>query len=102
MKSIQLKTIGNCYDFGKAIFHGTYECISKPSNTFYVLNNEDNTGVIKNCDAACDICLGEKTEEDTNCINCAPGYAKIKETDTNCILESLIPTEPPIITEKHQ
>ena len=50
------KTIGNCYDFGKSIFHGTYECISKPSNTFYVLNNEDNTGVIKNCDAACDTC----------------------------------------------
>ena len=94
------KTIGNCYDFGKAIFHGTYECISKPSNTYYVLKNEDNTGVIKNCDVACDTCLGEKTEEDTNCINCAPGYAKIKETDTNCILESLIPTEPPIITEK--
>ena len=97
------KTIGNCLDFGKAIFYETYECITKPSNTFYVLSNEENTDVIKYCDTACDTCLGEKINEDTNCINCAPGYAKIKETDTNCILKSLIPTERPIeqkVTEK--
>ena len=94
------KTIGTCLDLNKAIFYETYECISKPSNTYYVISNEDNTGVIKNCDIACDECHGEKTEEDTNCINCASGYSKIKETDTNCILESLLPTEPPIITEK--
>jgi hypothetical protein len=50
------KTIGNCYDFGKAIFHGTYECISKPSNRFYVLNNvEGKNSVVKEKEADSDL-----------------------------------------------
>ena len=84
-------TIGTCLSFNKAIFYDSYECIVRPEHTFYVVSGSDNTGVIKYCDSACDTCLGEKIGEDTNCINCAVGYYKTEDSNTNCILESLIP-----------
>ena len=87
------ETEKSCLDYSKAIFHGQYKCINKELNYFYVLNNEQNTGVVKSCDIACANCNGEKNEitQDTNCINCAGGYYKTEDSDTNCILESLIP-----------
>ena len=33
----------------KSIYMNNIECIEKPNNTFYVLNNTENTGVIKKC-----------------------------------------------------
>ena len=51
--------IGNCLKFDKAIFQGEYECISKPPHTFYVLENNENTGVIKNCSESCNSCVFE-------------------------------------------
>lgn len=80
-----------CLLFNKTIYYGENECIEKPEHTFYVLNNEENTGVIKNCSIECDTCLGEKTIKDTNCIKCADGYFKTEDSNTNCILENLIP-----------
>ena len=59
-----------CLFFNKSIYPGNNECIEKPKNTFYVLRNEDNTGVIKNCSKICDTCLGEESPQNTNCINC--------------------------------
>ena len=82
-----------CLDYGKSIFFGEYQCSSKPPNTFYVLDNEENTGVVKYCDGACSSCLGEKNSitQDTNCIECSEGYFKTEDSNTNCILENLIP-----------
>ena len=82
-----------CLDYGKSIFYGEYQCSAKPLNTFYVLNNEENTGVIKYCDDACSSCHGEKNSitQDTNCIECSEGYFKTEDSNTNCILENLIP-----------
>ena len=88
---ILYNTIGNCLNLGKSIFYNSYECISKPVHTFYVLTDGSNTGVIKNCNVACDTCLGESDEYNTNCIICAVGYFKTEDSTTNCILESLIP-----------
>ena len=85
------KEFGTCLDFGKSIFYNSYECISKPAHTFFVLNNEENTGVIKNCNIACNTCEGEGDEYDTNCIDCSLGYFKTEDSETNCILEELIP-----------
>ena len=67
-----------CLDYGKSIFYGDYQCSTKPSNTFYVLNNEENTGVVEYCDRACSTCNGEKNSftQDTNCIECSDGYFK--------------------------
>ena len=83
--------IGTCFDFGKTIFYNSYNCISKPDHTFYVLTDTSNTGVIKYCNIACNTCLGESTEHNANCIICAEGYFKTEDSTTNCILESLIP-----------
>ena len=82
-----------CLDYGKSIIYGEYHCISKPSNTFYVLNNEENTGVVEYCDEACNSCNGKKDilNDETNCIECSEGYYKTEDSNTNCILESLIP-----------
>ena len=82
-----------CLDYGKSIIYGEYQCIIKPLNTYYVLNNEENTGVIEYCDDACSTCNGEKNilSQDTNCIDCSIGYYKTEDSNTNCILESLIP-----------
>ena len=41
---------GSCNYFGKAIYYGEYYCIDKPDYTYYVLNGDENTGVIKDCD----------------------------------------------------
>ena len=81
-----------CLDYGKSIFYGDYQCSTKPSNTFYVLNNEENTGVVEYCDRACSTCNGEKNSftQDTNCIECSDGYFKTEDSNTNCILENLI------------
>ena len=85
--------IKTCFDYGLSIFYGQYECIEKPSNTYYVLNNEENTGVIEYCHEACATCLGAQNSEtqDTNCIICSDGYFKTEDSETNCILESSIP-----------
>lgn len=81
-----------CLDYGKSIFFGEYQCSIKPLNTFYVLDNEENTGVVEYCDDACSSCNGEKNNitQDTNCIECSEGYFKTEDSNTNCILESLI------------
>ena len=88
------ENIKSCRDYSKTIFYGEYKCSDdKPLNTYYVLNNEQNTGIIKYCDEACSTCNGEKNTltQDTNCILCKDGYFKTEDSDTNCILESLIP-----------
>ena len=38
--------IGSCLNFGLAIFYGSFKCISKPKHTFFVLANDENSGVI--------------------------------------------------------
>ena len=88
------ENIKSCHDYSKIIFYGEYKCSDdKPSNTYYVLNNDQNTGIIKYCDQACSTCNGEKNDmtQDTNCILCNDGYFKTEDSDTNCILENLIP-----------
>ena len=82
-----------CLDYGKAIIYGEYQCITKELNYYYVLNNDENTGVIDICDMSCESCNGKKNTEtqDTNCINCIEGYYKTDDSNTNCILENLIP-----------
>ena len=78
--------IGNCLKFDKAIFQGEYECISKPPHTFYVLENNENTGVIKNCSESCDSCVFEET----NCIICSLGYYKTEDSNNKCLLQKSI------------
>ena len=87
------ETEKTCLDYNKAIIHGEYKCITKESNYYYVLNNDENTGVIKKCDVACETCNSGKDEltQNTNCINCNEGYFKTDDSNTNCILENLIP-----------
>ena len=87
------ETEKSCLDYNKSILFGEYKCIQKEINYFYVLNNDQNTGVVKKCDKACQTCFDIKNEitRDTNCINCAEGYFKTEDSNTNCILESLIP-----------
>ena len=88
------ENIKTCHDYSKTIFYGEYKCSdSKPLNTYYVLNNGQNTGIIKYCDKACSTCNGEKNNitQDTNCILCNDGYFKTEDSDTNCTLENLIP-----------
>ena len=89
----EVSSIQSCLYFGLSIFYGQYTCIEKPINTYYVLNNEENTGVIKYCDIACSTCYGAPDNDlyYTNCIICADGYYKTEDSETNCILESLIP-----------
>ena len=84
--------IKSCLDFGKGIKYTEYKCISKPSNTYYVLDNEENTGIFQYCDVACSSCNRGKNliTLDTNCIDCTTGYYKTEDSNTNCILESLI------------
>ena len=82
---------GTCLFFNKSIYAGETECIEKPKNTFYVLNDTENTGVIKNCSEACETCIGGNTSQSTNCINCSNNYFKTEDSDTNCILSNLIP-----------
>ena len=83
----------SCFDYGKAIISGKYECIEKPTNYFYVVQDDNNTGIIELCDEACSTCTWGKNNltNNTNCINCTEGYFKTQDSNTNCILESLIP-----------
>jgi len=88
------ENIKSCHDYSKIIFYGEYKCSDiKPLNTYYVLNNDQNTGIIKYCDQACSTCNGAKNDitQDTNCILCNDGYFKTEDSDTNCFLENLIP-----------
>ena len=41
----------SCLDYGKAIISGKYECIEKPTNYFYVVQDDNNTGIIDNKDS---------------------------------------------------
>ena len=82
--------LGTCKNLGKAIYYNYYECIDKPDNTYYVLNNTENTGVIKNCSEACNTCLGEGNSNDTNCSECAQGYFKTEDSDTHCLINDSI------------
>ena len=78
--------LGSCMDFGKAIYYGEYKCINKPQNTYYILNdNNETTGVIKDCNKACNTCFGGWDDTNSNCIDCAEGYIKDEKLDTNCI-----------------
>ena len=85
--------IKTCYDYDLTILYGEYECKSKPTNSYYIVNGDENTGVIKYCDVSCATCNeGPDTETgDTNCQTCSSGYYKTEDSSTNCILESLIP-----------
>ena len=87
------QTQQSCLDYGKVIIYGEYQCEEKQDNYYYVLNNDENTGVVKKCDIACSSCNGDKDilVGDTNCINCAEGYYKTQDSNTNCLLESQIP-----------
>ena len=78
--------VGDCLMFNKVIFPGEYECISRPQHTFYVLDINENTGVIKNCSESCDSCI----INEENCINCTSGYYKNEDSNNKCLLESLI------------
>jgi proprotein convertase subtilisin/kexin type 5 len=84
--------IGSCLYFDLAIFSGEYRCITKPENTYYVLNDSRNTGVIKYCHEACKTCDSGNYTDNTNCIECAPGYVKTEYSNTNCLLETSLPS----------
>ena len=47
--------------------------------------------MIKKCSLACNSCLGDYNEQNTNCIDCAIGYYKTEDSDTNCMIKELIP-----------
>ena len=83
----------SCLSLGKSIFYGEYKCIIKPENTFFVIDNENNTGIIEYCDEACSSCYGEKDiiTQNTNCKNCSNGFFKTEDSNTTCILQNLIP-----------
>ena len=83
--------IGTCLTFNKSIYEKGSECIPKPKNTYYVINNSENTGVIRNCSEFCDFCFGENTTNNTNCIKCTNGYYKIEDSKTNCVSNNYIP-----------
>ena len=53
----------------------------KTWNYYYVLNNEENTGLIKESDISCGTCENGKSEltGDTNCITCKMGYFKTED-----------------------
>ena len=83
---------GTCLYFGLSIFNGEYKCITKPENAYYVLNDSGNTGVIKYCHEACKTCNSGNYSDNTNCIECAPGYVKTEYSNTNCLLETSLPS----------
>ena len=83
--------LGTCIHFGKAIYYGKYECISKPDNTYYIINEtHENTGMIKNCSEACITCLGEGNSNNTNCKECAKGYFKTEDSNSHCTISNSI------------
>ena len=81
----------SCLYFNRSIFYGEYECIIKPDKTYYILNNEFNTGIIKQCHSACDSCVNGPELNNTNCITCIEGYFKTEDSNTNCIPINSIP-----------
>ena len=85
------KIYGSCLDFNLSIRYQNYQCLPKPVHTFYVLNDINNTGIIKDCDLACNTCFDEGNINNTNCISCNFGYFKTEDSDSNCILKNLIP-----------
>ena len=85
------KIYGSCLDFNLSIRYQKYQCIPRKIHTFYVLNNINNTGIIKDCDIACNTCFDEGNTNNTNCLSCNSEYFKTEDSDTNCILENLIP-----------
>ena len=76
---------GNCLIFRKAIYYGQYNCIGKPNNTYYVLNDE-NTGIIKDCNEECGFCLSKNNEDATNCIECATLCHKEEDSSINSLI----------------
>ena len=84
--------VKTCLNYELSIFYGQYECKSKPTNSYFIKNNGDNTGIIEYCDTACATCDegADILTGNTNCLTCSDGYYKTEESDTNCILESLI------------
>ena len=78
-----------CLSYGKSIIYGEYQCISKPLNYYYVLNNEENTGVISKCHNNCKTCNNKIIDNNMNCLSCIDNYYKIVGTN-NCYNESLI------------
>ena len=85
--------IKTCLDYNLSIIYGEYECKTKPLNSYYVIKNEQNTGIIKYCHEACATCNeGEDiTTGNRNCLTCSNGYYKTEDSNTNCVLESSIP-----------
>ena len=84
--------IKTCLYYNLSIIYGEYECKTKPTNSYYI-NTENNYGIIKLCDTSCATCNEGKDTltGNTNCLTCSDGYYKKEESNTNCILESLIP-----------
>ena len=93
--------LGNCSDFGKAIFYGQYECIDKSNNTYFVLNNISNTSVINNildttyniiCHKYCKSCNNSynSSNNDMNCLECINDFYFIYG-EKNCYNYSLLP-----------
>ena len=81
----------SCLFFNKSIFYGENQCISKPDNTYYINSNiGENTGIIEYCNQACETCIGKNETNNTNCLDCAQGYFKTEDSDTNCILPNSI------------
>ena len=68
-------TTCTCFMFNKTIYANGFECIEKPKNTYYVINNDNNSGVIKNCSKSCKSCEIGNTPNNTNCLECAEGYS---------------------------
>ena len=80
--------ITSCKNFSKYIIENTNECIDELKEGYYVSNNETN--ILSLCHSSCKSCYGNYTDDDTNCSNCSIGYYKTEDSNTNCILESLI------------
>ena len=55
--------IGTCKYFGKVIYYGEYTCIDKPISAYYVLNGDENTGVIKDYSEYSDTLFSNKIIE---------------------------------------
>ena len=78
-----------CLDFDQMIIQGTYKCIPKQENSFYVSNNDGNTGVVKMCYKSCKTCNNIKIDDNMNCIECIDGFLKMGGTN-NCYNKSII------------
>ena len=76
--------------YGNYIIENTNECIDNIPNEGYFLSNE-KTGLLSPCHYSCRTCSNNYTENNTNCIECNSGYYKMEDSETNCILQSLVP-----------